>query len=119
MIYIGTDIVPLPKIKIMIDDKGKHFLNKIFSDSEQLYCNLKKEPFIHYGGKFAAKESIKKALLSTNRIKRISLSSIQVTNNRDGAPYVKLINSKLLYKDLKVSISHAGDYAIAMALVEL
>jgi len=39
MIYIGTDIVPLPKIKIMIDDKGKHFLNKIFSDSEQLYCN--------------------------------------------------------------------------------
>ena len=119
MIYIGTDIVPLQKIKIMIDDKGKHFLNKIFSNSEQSYCNLKKEPFIHYGGRFAAKESIKKALLSTNKIKRISLSSIQVTNDDIGAPHVKLINTKLLYKDLKVSISHAGEYAIAMALVEL
>tara|TARA_B100001250_G_scaffold318482_1_gene281121 strand:+ start:689 stop:1048 length:360 start_codon:yes stop_codon:yes gene_type:complete len=119
MIYIGTDIVPLQKIRIMIDDKDKRFLNKIFSDSEQSYCNLKKEPFIHYGGRFAAKESIKKALLSSNKIKRISLSSIQVINDNNGAPHVKLINSKFFYKNLKVSISHAGEYAIAMALVEL
>ncbi len=117
MFFIGTDIVSLNKIKTMINDKGKHFLNKIFTSSEQLYCNSKKEPFIHYGGKFAAKESIKKALLSSNKIERISLKSINIINNNKGAPTVELINSKLFYKDLKISISHTNEFAIAMALI--
>ena len=116
MLYIGTDIVPLFKIKIMIEE-NQSFLNKIFSNSEQAYCNSKKEPFIHYGGRFAAKESIKKALLSSDKIKRISLKSINVTNNDIGVPCVELINCKLLYKELKVTISHAGEYAIAMAVI--
>ena len=117
MFFIGTDIVSLNKIKIMIDDKGKEFLNKIFTSSEQLYCNSKKEPFIHYGGKFAAKESVKKALLSSSKIERISLNSINVINKSNGAPTVDLIDCKLFYKDLKISISHTNEFAVAMALV--
>ena len=119
MTYIGTDIVPLLRIKTMIEQKNKMFLNKIFTDLEQEYCDSKNLPYIHYSGKFAAKESVKKALLSSNSINNISLKCIEISNNSNGVPLVKLKNLKIIFKELKVSISHAGNYATAMAFMKI
>ena len=119
MTFIGTDIVPLLRIKNMIEERNKIFLNKIFTDLEQEYCDSKNSPYVHYSGKFAAKESVKKALLSSNSINKISLKCIEISNNSNGTPIVKLKNLKILFKELKVSISHAGDYATAMAFMKI
>jgi len=119
MIFIGTDIVPISRIDKMIQEKGEHFLDHIFSKIEQNTCNTKALPSIHYSGKFAAKEAVKKAILSSKSMPIVPLRSIEINNDTDGAPIVQIDKTKLDYKNLKVSISHAGDYAIATAILEL
>ncbi len=121
MIYIGTDIVPISRIEKNIDKNKERFLDHIFTAIEQRICNEKATPSIHYSGKFAAKEAIKKALLSSKKIKNISLKSIEIQNDDLGAPVI-YISSKDIDVDpekLKVSISHAGEYATSTAILEL
>ena len=119
MIFVGTDIVPIFRIDKMIQDKGKDFLNHVFSEMEQNICDEKSSPSIHYSGKFAAKEAVKKAILSSKFIPDFPLRSIEINNDTDGAPLVQIDKNKFDYENLKVSISHAGDYAIATAILEL
>tara|TARA_B110000116_G_scaffold87306_1_gene75955 strand:- start:1581 stop:1940 length:360 start_codon:yes stop_codon:yes gene_type:complete len=119
MNFIGTDIVPIIRIEKLIQEKGTHFLNNIFTKLEQNICDGKNSPSIHYSGKFAAKEAVKKALLSTKSYPEISLKSIEIQNDNDGAPLVNIIKDSIIYKQLRVSISHAGEYATATAILEL
>ena len=119
MIYVGTDIVPISRIDKLIQEKGDHFLSYIFSRTEQDICNKKAFPSIHYSGKFAAKEAVKKAILSSKVLLSIPLSSIEIQNDNDGMPLVQIQGNGFDFKYLKVSISHAGDYAIATAILEL
>ena len=119
MIYIGTDIVTLSRIYKIIEDKGQRFLSHVFTENEQSICNAKVTPHIHYGGKFAAKEAVKKALLSSNAKNNIPLNSIEIQNNDDGAPMVSLKDSTSCVGNLQVSISHTDEYATATAIMEL
>ena len=114
MLSIGTDIVKIDRIKSLYKDSK--FLNKIFSYLEVEYCNSHKDPYIHLSGKYAAKEAVKKALLSSKIVKTISLSDIEVLNNKDRSPYIKLVNVNNV--KCNVSISHDGDYAIAFVIIE-
>ena len=114
MLSIGTDIVKIDRIKSLYKDSK--FLNKIFSSLEVEYCNSHKEPYIHLSGKYAAKEAVKKALLSSKIVKTISLIDIEVLNNKDKSPYIKLVNVNNV--KCNVSISHDGDYAIAFVIIE-
>ena len=119
MIYIGTDIVQISRINKVINEKGQRFLSHVFTKNEQSICNAKVSPQIHYGGKFAAKEAVKKALLSSRRKKNIPLSRIEIQNNEDGAPIVILKDETGGLEDIHVSISHTDDYAIATAILEI
>ncbi|MAZ61315.1 MAG: holo-[acyl-carrier-protein] synthase [Candidatus Marinimicrobia bacterium] len=114
MLSIGTDIVKIDRIKALYKDSK--FLNKVFSALEFEYCNSYKDPYIHLSGKYAAKEAVKKALLSAKIVKTISLIDIEVLNNKDKSPYIKLINVNNI--KCNVSISHDGDYAIAFVIIE-
>tara|TARA_B100000401_G_scaffold278357_1_gene190050 strand:+ start:875 stop:1228 length:354 start_codon:yes stop_codon:yes gene_type:complete len=116
MISIGTDIVKVSRISKIIDDKGDKFLNKIFADEEILYCNSNSNPEIHFSGKYAAKEAVKKALLSNELIEKISLKSIKILNRENKAPYVDIDNVSGL--NCNISISHEKEYAIAFALIQ-
>tara|TARA_B100000965_G_scaffold227350_1_gene190278 strand:+ start:1255 stop:1602 length:348 start_codon:yes stop_codon:yes gene_type:complete len=114
MLSIGTDIVKIDRIRdLSKDDK---FLNKIFSDKELQYCDMHSDPAIHLSGKYAAKEAVKKALLSSNLIDHISIKSIEVLNNTDKSPYIHISTVKDV--KYKVSISHDGNYAIAFVIIE-
>jgi len=120
MIYVGTDIVPISRIDKMIKEKGDHFLSHIFSTTEQDICNKKASPSIHYSGKFAAKEAVKKAILSSKSVLTIPLSSIEIQNDKDGMPLVQIQGDDVFdIKNVSVSISHAGNYATATAILEL
>ena len=116
MISIGTDIVTISRIKELIIQKKEFFLKKIFTDKEINYCNSYSDPHVHFSGKYAAKESVKKALLSNNICEHISLSDIQVLNREDKSPYIIIDSLKTI--QFNISISHDGDYAIAFAIIE-
>ena len=80
------------------------------------FCSKRINPFIHYAGRFAAKEAIKKCILSTGKVDQIGFNEIEILPGKNGEPIVSLIE-KLSYIKLKVSISHEKEYAIAMALI--
>ena len=118
MISIGTDIVYIPRIHDLIDLKGTKFLNKVFTDDEIIYCNKNTNPSIHFSGKYAAKEAVKKALLGKEVVDFISLKDIEILNKLNKAPYVQ-INSKFSLKlNFDISISHDNDYAVSFVVME-
>ena len=116
MISIGTDILKVSRIKALIDQKEEKFLNKIFTKEEISYCNSYPNPEVHFSGKYAAKEAVKKALLSNDLIEKISLKNIKILNRGNKAPYVVIDN--IIGLNCNVSISHEEEYAIALALIQ-
>jgi holo-[acyl-carrier protein] synthase len=119
-IFIGTDIVSIPRLKKTINSsQGDKFINRIFTENEINYCNNKVDSFIHFAGRFAAKEAIKKALLSSEKIDSVNMKSIEIISGKNRKPEVNLIISSELKFQCKVSISHTAEYAVAFALIEL
>ena len=112
--YVGVDIVHIVRIKKNI--KNFTFIDKIFTSKEIKYCNSYPNPENHFSGKFAAKEAVKKALLSGKIVNNISMKEIQVLNNSDKSPYI--IINKLDDVKCNISISHDGDYAVAFVIIE-
>ena len=116
MISIGTDIVKVSRIKDLLTTKEEKFLNKVFTEEEISYCNSHSNPEIHFSGKYAAKEAIKKALLSNDLIEQVSLRDIKILNRDNKAPYVVI--EHIMDLNYSVSISHEEEYAIAFALIQ-
>ncbi len=113
-IFIGTDIVEVSRIDSSINTSGKRFLNRIYTDIEQKYCDSKSNPSIHYAGRFAAKEAVMKALKSSGHYEPIPFTSIDVHSKNNGEPVVILSSG---YKGkCRVSISHTDTFAIASAI---
>ena len=118
--FIGTDIVSIPRLKkTIISSQGDKFINRIFTENEINYCNNKVDSFIHFAGRFAAKEAITKALLSSEIIGSVNMKSIEIISGKNRKPEVNLIISSELKFQCKVSISHTAEYAVAFALIEL
>tara|TARA_B100000029_G_C17194150_1_gene821829 strand:+ start:215 stop:589 length:375 start_codon:yes stop_codon:yes gene_type:complete len=107
---IGTDIVNIDRFREKIFDENKSFYEKIFLNEEIEYCLNFKDPYIHFAGKFAIKESVIKSISEKVSFKHI------LTFNQNSKPHVKLLNSKKNYNFL-VSMSHENDFAIATVLV--
>ena len=59
--FIGTDIVSVPRISSIINKEQDSFISRIFTKGEISYCGKRNNPAIHYAGRFAAKEALKKA----------------------------------------------------------
>ena len=112
--FIGIDLVEIKRINSIIDKSGDTFLDRIFTRTEQDYCNSNSNPNMHYAGRFAAKEAAKKALMSSGIKESISLKSIEIDRKKNGEP---IINTIFKYGwILKVSISHTDDYATAFVI---
>ena len=117
--FIGTDIISVVRIEKIIQKHSQRFKERTYTPIEIKYCNSKAVPPIHYAGRFAAKEAIKKALLSSGIISNIDFAAIEILSSESGAPKVQL-NHPLLDKiSCKVSISHTDDTAIAFALLRV
>ena len=112
--FIGTDIVEVDRIKKLLLRSGELFKNKVFTTLEQNYCDSKSTPSIHYAGRFAAKESIIKAVKSSGYKNPIPFKDIEILPSDSGAPIIDL--HFVLEGECNVSISHTESHAIASAL---
>lgn len=119
-IFIGTDIVSVPRIIKMINSpSGDKFINRTYTLSEIEYCNNKTNSGINFAGRFAAKEAITKALLSSDKALSPSMKSIEILSGNNRKPEVNL-NMDIDFKyNCKVSISHTDENAIAFAILEI
>lgn len=112
--FIGTDLVDVARIRSAINETGDRFLNRIYTKTEQDYCQSKANPEIHFSGRFAAKEAVMKALKSSGMNDPIPFSSIEIRSADNGEPVVIL---EIKHQGhCRVSISHTESHAIAFAI---
>lgn len=116
----GVDIIEVERVKEAIESLGNHFLNRIYTENEILYCNKSSNvKYQHFAARFAAKEAVFKAL-SAEITSRDDLlwKQIEVINDESGRPKINIErlqeeeNLKGLIS-IDVSISHIKEYAIA------
>jgi holo-[acyl-carrier protein] synthase len=107
---VGIDIVQINRFKKLPYTQNKKFYKNIFKKSEIDYCIKFKDPYPHFAGRFAVKESVIKSI--KNKIKMIDIEIIQ----KKSKPMIKSSN-KIPYI-FHISISHDKEYAIAIVISE-
>ncbi len=119
---IGVDIVRISRIREAVQRWGDRFLERVFTEQERKYCFKKVNPYPSLAARFAAKEAFIKAV-STPVV--ISLREIETVNDSSGAPVLRLhgkaesILGKIsANKEVHLSMSHDGDYAVAFVVIE-
>jgi holo-[acyl-carrier protein] synthase len=119
---IGTDIVAVARIAALMRDRGAAFLERWFTAREIGYCSRKAVPSRHFAARFAAKEAVAKALQMAWD-GPLPWRSIEIVNDPRGAPSVCLSGAlrdaalEAGVGEIRVSLSHCDEYAIACALV--
>ena len=103
--------------------RGFSFKNKIFSRKEISYCDNKKNPSSFYAKRFAAKEAFSKAL-GTGIRKGVNLKNIEISNNSQGKPSIKLkgnlpnfLKKRVKNKKYNIYLSLSDDRPWAQATV--
>lgn len=116
MIFVGNDLVEVDRIHDIIEERSERFLQRIFTPDEIAYCQQRAYPSIHFAGRFAAKEAVKKVLYAAGRKEPLVFRDIHIRRDSEGAPVVELDS---LAEKPQVSISHTSRYAIATAVMEI
>lgn len=121
MLTVGTDIIEIDRILAAIEKRGKTFLDRLFTEEEQRYCDDyrdQKRRAASYAGRFAAKEAVVKAL-GTGFGKEVSWHDITISRTVKGKPIATLsstIQKQFPGIKLEISISHCRNYATAVAI---
>ncbi len=120
MLEIGVDIIEIARVKRAIDRYKMRFIQRIFTQKEQIYCFSKKDPSHAFAARFAAKEAVAKAL-GTGIGESLSWQDISIERKPSGAPVVILSEKASLFFNnpvIRLSISHSKRDAIAFAVWE-
>ena len=121
LLGLGTDIVEIERIRGMIDRHGDHFIERCFTPGEIEYAYRHRDFAVRFAGRWAAKEAVVKAL-GTGFVKGITFNDVEVVPLASGQPSVKLsgeaadIASTIGMVEVRVTISHAREYAVATAV---
>ena len=121
---IGVDIIKNVRIKKSI--KNRKFLLRLFTLHEINNSKIFKDKTMYFSKKFAAKESLSKAL-GTGFRKGLNFKDIEVLNDNLGKPYFKLSKKtkniilkkfKIKSFDLFLSISDEKDYSVSFTMIQ-
>ena len=112
---VGVDIESIERFAGLKRTRNRAFLCKIFTPDELDYCYSKRIPAPHLAVRFAGKEAVIKALCSLGR-PGSSYRDVEITNDENGVPVVKLTAPDFADLHVKISLSHGADKAIAFAV---
>jgi len=124
---IGVDV----QVIADIDPTNTFFVERNYTEAEQKYCLEQADVAASLAGRWAAKEAVLKALCNALGTTRpswlkgagspLDLVEILPTDVDNRAPKVILHGAVLNGSDglkVRVSISHSGAYAVAMAIIQ-
>jgi len=121
VVGIGVDLVKIERI----DKAGRNhsgFLERVFTEAEREYCSRQKFSAQHYAARFAAKEALLKAI-GTGWSAGVKWTDMEVLHGEGGGPIVNIAGKVKDLMDLKdvrqilLSYSHDGDYAVAQVVL--
>ncbi len=122
-IQAGTDIVSVPRIQRLIEDRGSAFLERWFTADEIAYCSSMAQPSLHYAARLAAKEAVVKALRTAGQ-GPVPWHGIEIRRDDSGAPSVTLSGHVLEeamgqgVSEISISLSHCQEFATAVAIAD-
>jgi holo-[acyl-carrier protein] synthase len=113
---LGIDIIKVERIAAALKKFGDRFPRRVLTEGEQRYVRNRPENF---AGRWAAKEAVSKVL--GLGVRGVGWTEIEIVRLPTGAPSVRLSGRAKRRADqlgmgrIAVSISHEGDYAVAIA----
>ena len=113
---IGIDLIKLDRMKRLMERFGDKALSKFLSEDEKLLVKNYKTA----AGFWAVKEACSKAL-GTGIGEVCGFHDIVISKNGKGAPQIALsdaLTQRFRITDTSVSITHDGDYAVAVVAIE-
>ena len=120
---IGTDVVEVGRIRSALSRHGSRFVRRAFTEAEADYCSSKKDPAVHFAGRFAAKEAVLKAL-GVGWSGGVGWRDVEILPG-EGAPRVRLrgraaevAGGAASAGGVLLSISHVRATAVAVALIQ-
>ncbi len=119
----GIDIVEVPRVAAAIERHGEHFLRRVFTDAEILYCDSKANRTERYAARFAAKEAGLKAI-GTGWRHGIAWRDVEVRREPGGRPTIFFggkaaeFAARLGVRRVYLSLSHTVEHAIAHVILE-
>ena len=121
IIGLGIDATDIPRIVSTIERYGQRFLQRIFTEGEIAYCMRRREPAIHFAGRFASKEAAMKAL-GTGHTQGVLWRDVEVVR-RGGPPQLQLHGgaarkfAAIGGRSALLTITHSDALAIAQVLI--
>ncbi|MCS4532567.1 holo-ACP synthase [Corynebacterium sp. ES2730-CONJ] len=124
--FIGVDMVHIPGFSEQLHTVGSQF-SRSFSPRELRIASTKPLRDAHLAGRYAVKEAFIKAWSQSNygqppTIDSLDFSDIEVVVDVWGRPRLELqgrVAEVFPSSDIQISISHDGDYATAICLINL
>ena len=107
---VGIDIINVNRFRNMPFAKKISFYKKIFHENEINYCLKFKDPYTHFAGKFAIKESVIKSTNTKENFLKI------ITDHQNKKPIVSIYGKNDF--TFLASISHEKDYAIGIVIAK-
>lgn len=121
IIGLGIDATDIPRIAATITRYGDRFIQRIFTEGEIAYCMRRRDPAIHFAGRFAAKEAAMKAL-GTGHSQGVLWRDVEVVR-RGGPPQLKLHGGAARRFEAMgghsslLTITHTDDLAMAQVMI--
>ena len=124
IVGLGMDLVDVARIQALVARHGARARSRLFTAAEVAYAERRPVPARHYAARFAAKEAAFKALALGDGARRISWLDIEVVNERDGRPTLRLHGvaaacaSGLGVSGYWITITHGEAVAAATVVLE-
>jgi holo-[acyl-carrier protein] synthase len=115
---VGVDIESIERFARLNRAENSRFLAKIFTGKEQDYCFSYKSPAEHLAARYAGKEAVVKAMASIGKTE-LAYRDIEILNDGGEVPRVTINKADYSGMDVKISLAHCEDKAIAFAVVTL
>jgi holo-[acyl-carrier protein] synthase len=118
---LGTDLVAVPRVEEVLSRHRERFLDRVFTPAEQAECLGRARPARHLAARLAAKEAVMKAL-GTGWGLGVRWQDVEVHSGVSTPPTIHLAGAAKQRAEARgirqamVSLSHDGDYAIAVVV---
>jgi holo-[acyl-carrier protein] synthase len=119
----GIDLVEIGRIQRSMDRYGQRFLSRVYTVSEQAYCQSKRNSAESFAARFAAKEAGAKAL-GTGISHGVNWLEIEVIREPSGRPTLKFHGraaqraAHLGATRAALSITHTAQLSMASVVLE-
>ncbi len=123
VVGLGSDLVDVRRLAAILARRAERFLERVFTPSERELCRRRADSARAFAARFAAKEACMKAL-GTGWGQGVGFLDVEVVGGAGSPPQLVLRGAaaerarKLGVRGIHVSLTHDGDYAAAVVVLE-